>query len=185
MPDQSVADAISLSDAQQLNLSRPVSSSDTLSLSDVIFLAVPTRTIVYDTLFLSDNIQISTHGLELTFGDSLSLADSVRASRTGNISLSDSIAISDVGLVTLNLALGVSDTILISDGVVASPNSIFLNVTHTAIESLVFFDSIMCVASNSFVFSNYGDSLLLSDEINVILNSTRDSYLRRYLNDMQ
>src|ERR1035437_4352186 len=136
MPDQSVADTLSISDVTKVDkpFLIPISwawidgsgyHADYQPLTDAIFLAVPTQQLLSDTLLLSDSVRISTLGLGFELSENLNLVDSIKTSRTQNTPLSDTISASDTLSLILSLAFGVSDAVSLSDGVTDTLGSIF------------------------------------------------------------
>ena len=193
MPDQSVADTLSISDVTKVDkpFLIPVSwawidgsgyHADYQPLTDAIFLAVPTQQLLSDTLLLSDSVRISTLGLGFELSENLNLVDSIKTSHTQNTPLSDTISASDTLSLILSLAFGVSDAILLSDGVTDTLGSIFSANSQLVVGDLFMLDSVSYASSKSLVA--LGGNLIFSDKIGVTMNSLTNSYLRHYLNDV-
>ena len=181
MPDQSVGDTLALSDGSVIN--------------NLFFIPPP---ILLDTISLSDSVRFSTFGLGFTLRDNFNLSDSIKTSRTQNTPISDTVAISDTLSAILNLILGISDSLsisdapkidlslsifdnlFISDSIVNSIIPTFLANSQLVSDTLGLLDSISYANSRSLIA--LGDNILFSDRINVVMNSTGNSYLRRYLN---
>src|ERR1035437_3935647 len=193
MPDQSVADTLSISDVTKVDkpFLIPISwawidgsgyHADYQPLTDAIFLAVPTQQLLSDTLLLSDSVRISTLGLGFELSENLNLVDSIKTSHTQNTPLSDTISASDTLSLILSLAFGVSDAILLSDGVTDTLGSIFSANSQLVVGDLFLLDSVSYASSNSLIA--LGGNLIFSDKIGVTMNSLTNSYLRHYLNDV-
>jgi|ERR1035437_2723284 hypothetical protein len=138
---------------------------------------------VGDVFALSDSVRFSTFRLGLTLSDNFNLSDSARTSRTQSTPLSDTLSISDTLSAVLNLALGFSDAIYIFDALSVTGGTTNLLITNLRSDTFYLSDSIAYVISNSLIVLS--DRIPLSDKIKVILNSAGNSYLRRYLNDVQ
>ena len=193
MPDQSVADTLSISDVTKVDkpFLIPVSwawidgsgyHADYQPLTDAIFLAVPTQQLLSDTLLLSDSVRISTLGLGFELSENLNLVDSIKTSHTQNTPLSDTISASDTLSLILSLAFGVSDAVSLSDGVTDTLSSIFSANSQLVVGDLFMLDSVSYASSKSLVA--LGGNLIFSDKIGVTMNSLTNSYLRHYLNDV-
>ena len=199
MPDQSVGDTLALSDGSVINnlfFIPPPILSDTISLSDnVRFSTFRLGLTLRDNLNLSDSIKTS-RTQNTPVSDTVAISDTLSAilnlvlgvsdaiyifdALAINLSLgvSDTLSISDT--LSVNLAFGVSDKLSVSDAIVNSTIPIFLAIPQLVSDTLCLSDSVSYTNSRSLIA--LGDNILFSDRINVVMNSTGNSYLRRYLN---
>ena len=199
MPDQSVGDTLALSDGSVINnifFIPPPILSDTISLSDSVrFSTFRLGLTLRDNLNLSDSIKTS-RTQNTPISDIVAISDTLSAvlnlvlgvsdaiyifdALAINLSLgvSDTLSISDT--LSVNLAFGVSDKLSVSDAIVNSTIPIFLAIPQLVSDTLCLSDSVSYTNSRSLIA--LGDNILFSDRINVVMNSTGNSYLRRYLN---
>ena len=199
MPDQSVGDTLALSDGSVINnifFIPPPILSDTISLSDSMrFSTFGLGLTLRDNLNLSDSIKTS-RTQNTPISDIVAISDTLSAvlnlvlgvsdaiyifdALAINLSLgvSDTLSISDT--LSVNLAFGVSDKLSVSDAIVNSTIPIFLAIPQLVSDTLCLSDSVSYTNSRSLIA--LGDNILFSDRINVVMNSTGNSYLRRYLN---
>lgn len=155
---------------------------DGITLFDGIGLSSPTLPgiLITDSLNLQDN----THSANTRGGaseDAVALSDSIRIDYLGLNQYSDAIAL-DEGFGVWNTTyfdgLILSDEVLFGTDLPAA-TEIILDLS----DSLELFDGL---AGTDFAIGQllFGDRIFLDDSQRVILNSTRDGYLRRYLNDV-
>ncbi len=157
-----VSDRITLSDT--LNLFGPdptgISFLDSINLVDQIFTSRPQETPNTDTLALTDSVVIRYFG-DFSFSDSISLGDTFGV---WNTTYFETLSLSDTVAYSLDLPAALELSTFVQD-------------------SYQLFDSIAYSALPQAVL--VGDLIYLRDGQRVILNSTLDGYLRRYLNDVR
>jgi hypothetical protein len=178
-------DSVSLSDNNNQTADVVVSESDGLSLSDSIIVS-PFTVIALsfsDGLSLSDVDKIFTSS-PITFNDTLNLTDSIRL---GYIyffgGISDELMLQDsVGILLAPIRdLSETDQLTLSDNVTVVNASIFTPINFTFIDDLSLSDS---VGYNYPTIGVFKDSLMLTDAITVVILTSFNPYLRRYLNDV-
>lgn len=178
-----------------------VSAADTLTLLDALNLITPEiarallsdRLIpqdapgigfgisVFDILSLTDGLNVTTFAPSLDISDSLNLADGLAASLTYRFTVTDTITLSDS--IVFSSFRSATDTLALTDAAAISVGSSISVILQSVSDTLGFFDSIQFLASKSE--AAFGDSIRMADTVYVNLQSTRNSYLRRYLNDVQ
>jgi hypothetical protein len=168
-----LSDNFNLSDSIRTSRIQNTSLSDTISISDALSVTLNSILGISDAIYIFDALSA---GSVFGVSDTISLSDTLSVTLTGGTS--DAIFLSDILLV--GLALGVFDILSLSD----DTTSLLLPtlLTNLRSDTLYLSDSIFYVISNSLIVLS--DGIPLSDRINVILNSSINSYLRRYLNDV-
>lgn len=155
---------------------------DGLFLSDSIALSgtTPTGPFILDAIALQDNVRFS-----LTRGgaseDTLTISDSIRVDYLGLNDFSDTLTVDD--------SFGVWNTtyfdeIVLTDQVdILAELPALVEILLDISDSLELFDGLGGFGSSPEQWA-FGDRIFLDDSQRVILNSTDNGYLRRYLNDV-
>src|SRR5271165_5902637 len=160
MPTQLVGDQNTLSDALGVFSPYGVAFGDSISLSDAIVAVgrvVPLATPFFDQLFITDVISIRIGpSNQLSLGDSLNFADSIKTSRTQSNPVADLLTLADAAAISLSLAMGVADALTLSDSVTATPASIFVPLTIVVSDALLLSDSTN--STNTSSFAAFGDT---------------------------
>jgi hypothetical protein len=173
-----VSDTGALSDSLGLNLATLI--LDSLSLSDRL---VVSTIFPSERLVLSDSVAISYIRPGLSVQDQVAFNDSLATSLTRVLSVSDTLSFSDSTSSPLAWLVP-PDALSLSDAAVATLSvlpgiSLTQYVTDTYPQ---FRDNLSLSASPSLLL--YTNSVRLSDEVNVSLQSSDTAYFRRYLNDV-
>ncbi len=157
----SVSDTLALSDAVlQGDIEHPgVGVGDSLNIRDSIRTSYPQFNPLVDTIALSDAMTFVV-GMRVSVTDTISLLDNGSGFTTF---FSDTLTLTDAVAISINLPALVSLTVSVSD-------------------TLGLLDSLSYVYPPEMVFVT--DSLFLRERVGVVMGSTRDGYLRRYLNDV-
>ena len=171
-------------DAATFELAYLLGVSDTISLSDAATTSTAIAIEAYDTLFYDLLDSVATGGLNslsVTASDTLALSDSVTVTNFNlNLPIStDTLNLMDFLELRLNYFLPVSDTVALVD---ASANFESINTSFTG-DALALSDA----ASTALLVTgsaSSADTLALSDDIRVLMNTNLSNYLRRYLNDV-
>lgn len=205
--DKLVADTLSLSDGtQHFFVPDSMRLYDILSVGDLLGLPNPNTPDVDQVTFIDQvHIELNTTPSGLVerlvgdrlnildldqerapyskaLSDSYTLTDGITQSSGISSPLSDTLSITDATSQILSFFQSLSDTLAFSD---AAADSLGGSGAHTASLSdiLDLFDSIQ-VHLNPVGNYFFSDSLSLTDQVDVVLNSFGTSYLRRYLNDV-
>ena len=166
-----LSDNFNLSDSVRTSRTQSTPLSDIISISDALSVTLNSILGISDAIYIFDALSASS---PLGLSDTISISDSLLINLT--LEVSDTLSLSDILLV--GLALGVSDTLSLSD---TTANLLIpALLTNLRSDTLYLSDSISYTISNSLIVLS--DNIPLLDRINVLLNSTGNSYLRRYLN---
>ena len=161
----------------------------------------PTNLLFSDRIQLSDFLNPSdTIQPGLEFGDAISLVDRLNTSRFQGTPNSDTVVLSDAAFVSLFTSFSFSDTLNLADGLNEKGYQVgdtlnlsdtvsfllggptILSITRAVGDRFELFDSLSFTLPKSRVLIT--ESLFLRDNADLVVNSTIDDYLRRYLNDM-
>jgi hypothetical protein len=179
-------DSLTLGDSVSFIAGIPLVLGDSIALSDsvqellitVIFVALN------DTLSLSDSEQVANRIPRAVINDFILFTDKIAVLANQQLTLSDQLAMGD--LVQLLLApianLTLNDSFTLSDAVSTNLQSIFQNLTVSVSDTLFLQDAVGIALSQALL--SFSDSLTFSDSVKVVLESTLNSYIRRYLNDI-
>ena len=137
---------------------------------------------VSDTLSLSDTDVVGSRLPLAVIQDFISLTDKITLSAQFFLSQNDSLSLTDlIALILAPIAnLNLTDSVALSDAVAAQLNSIFVALNVSVSDALSLLDAL----NLSGPTLSFSDSLVLSDSVCVVLQSTLRAYTRRYLNDV-
>lgn len=171
-------DGIALSDSVSplVTISLPFSDKITLIDSVIYTLFSPFVRVAGDAINLADGITFAGIGV-ISEGDTLSLSDGYVISPS--IIESDTFTFSDI--IGISIPTGESDSYTLSDTIGLTLSSSIQSLTVTAVDSIFLLDSDSLTGPQ---FAKVGDLMLFQDDQAISLNSTLNSYLRRYLNDL-
>jgi hypothetical protein len=179
-------DSVSLSDNNNQTADVVVDiEGDGLSLSDSIIVgSFTTITLAFsESLNLSDTDKLFTSS-PIAFSDNLNLTDSIRLGYIyffGGISdelmLQDSVSI----LLAPIRNLSETDQLILSDTITVVNASIFTPLNFIFVDDLSLTDAL---GYNYGSFGVFEDSLMLTDGITIVILTSFNPYLRRYLNDV-
>lgn len=113
------------------------------------------------------------------FRDFITLSDAIKLFANYTLQSNDSITLSDFISALLNINLPISDSITLSDNVTTQLNAL-VTLNLSVGDSIALLDKIDMTGP----FITFTDTLNLQDSVNVVLESTLRSYIRRYLNDV-
>lgn len=194
----SVTDSLSLSDVitpYNLAINLP---TDGITLSDSVSPLVTISLLFNDEITLIDSVIYTLFSpFVRVAGDAINLADGITFTGTGVISEGDTLSLSDGYVISpsiiesdtftfsdtigISIPTGESDSYTLSDTVGLTLSSSTQSLTVTAVDSIFLLDSDSLTGPQ---FAKVGDLILFQDGQAVSLNSTLNSYLRRYLNDL-
>lgn len=179
--EKSFSDTLSLSDAVTVLPLVEKEFSDTIALSDNLGLTFSFPVTLSDNLLFLDTLLTDINpGTDLEFQDSLNLTDTLFVTWTAGTVVSDALTLAD----RVETRFGydfLGDDFAFTDAVAVSLDSIFVEVTKQAADTLALSDSIQTTYQGA---GEFGDSFNFQDRVKVILNSRNLNYLRRYLNDV-
>lgn len=203
---QFLEDSLNLSDTASIEiglegLAFTRSAVDTFTFSDsaAIIISQLNNYLFNDSFFLIDSIALQLGGgIEIFIQDNFSFNDTLNSLSPNEKLLADTIILNDAArighgllftdsntltdILTLTREFVFGDTFNFADSVLYSLNvPADLQLTASTNDILQYFDSVEIALSGSLV--SRGDHLEITDSIQVNLQSNRNSYLRRYLND--
>lgn len=180
------SESMTLSDSMQFTAGVAFSFGDSLSLSDSVSeLLITVLTVaIGDSLSLSDSEQVGATIPRKIIGDFILFTDTIATRANLQLSVSDQLVLNDlVGILLAPIAnLTPSDQLTLADSISVNLQSIFTNIGITVSDTIAFQDAVQVALSKSLI--SITDSFSLNDEVKVVLQSTLNSYIRRYLNDV-
>ena len=117
--------------------------------------------------------------INVTITDSFSLSDGTSRLAPGAVPvLSDTLVFSDLLQVSMVLRLSLSETLNFLDSV-----AVLINKGNLSTDALSFSDTVAAVLT-VVLTKTISDSLSFTDSIETLISDTFNSYIRRYLNDI-